>query len=439
MDNSAITPNTVHMERTVLGAMILESNALLDGVERMRAGDFALASHRRIFRTMHSMAMSGVDMNESTLIQQLSEERALEEVGGKGYLWDLTVGIPRRFSIASYAHKLRELSKIRSLALSFEEGLTKVAAGEPLDDLIAFADQRLTDIQAEQEGCDASVIAALPALIASFQGESAKAAIPTGLIELDRMTFGGLKPGQLWILGAHPGRGKSSLARQIVHDGTSAGTPCFVFSIEMTKTQWLGLDAAYRAGVDAWKVQAPELLNKAERAALVRAAEDLAQLPLFIEDAGSIHIRHLLARARAAVLRQGVKLLVIDYVGRVDSDEKDIRLRTGAVAKALAEFAKRHGIAVLLLSQLARRGDMNLRPTMQDLKESGELEAHAHVVLLAHRPQDAATAEPTGEDELIVGKNRFGKTGIVNVTYDARALRFMDRGFGAQPQRRSAA
>ena len=199
------------------------------------------------------------------------------------------------------------------------------------------------------------------------------------------------------------------------------------FTIEMSIEQWQGLDMANEAGVPAWNMFEPGLMNFSTRDRICRAAEEVRQWPMYFDDSGSIHINQLIARARLSVLKHGVRLVVVDYAQRVKGNGKEMRHQIGNVAEMLAEFAKEYKVGVVLLSQLARRGDINIRPTMQDLKESGDLEAHAHVVVLNYRPVDRDTESFLGEDELIIAKQRFGPVGKVNVKYDPNSMTFRER------------
>jgi replicative DNA helicase len=161
---------------------------------------------------------------------------------------------------------------------------------------------------------------------------------------------------------------------------------------------------------------------------LLRAAGAIAECPIYVDDRPSLKIQELLASARLYIRRHGVKLIVVDYLRLVDAPGRELRDRVGYVANALRQLAKSERIGVVLLSQLRRpEGGINARPTMLDLKESGDIEAHSHVVLLPYLPV-GDDGRPVPEDELlIIGKNRNGGVGSLPVYFDERRLQFFDR------------
>ncbi len=144
-----------------------------------------------------------------------------------------------------------------------------------------------------------------------------------------------------------------------------------------------------------------------------------------MDDAPSLSIQALTARARLYIRRHGVKLLVVDYLRLVQAPGKDLRERLGNATDALRQLAKSEKIAVVALSQLRRPESINARPSMLDLKESGDIEAHAHVVLLIYTPVESDS--PTGQDEIIIGKNRHGPMGAIEVTFSRERLKFLPR------------
>jgi replicative DNA helicase len=159
---------------------------------------------------------------------------------------------------------------------------------------------------------------------------------------------------------------------------------------------------------------------------LLKATEQLIEWPLYVDDSASLTLQELTSRARLSVRRNGVKLVVVDYLRLVRSKGRDLREKVGNVADGLRQLAKNENICVVLLSQLARPGDINERPTMLSLKESGDIEAHANIVLLLYMPVDNKN-EPTGEDEIIIGKSREGPLGAIPVWLHKSRLQFVPR------------
>lgn len=415
------------MERTVLGAMILDARALAECCDSLAGTDFVIDSHRTIFRALTQMAALHQHLDYATLCAWLEERKELSAVGGQPYLAFLTEGIPHNPDVKGYQRRLRAMAKRRALHVALTDALAHVEDSERVSVTIERLNEDLAAI--EDTGTDLIDATAAALRVAdAIRPEANVLTYSTGIRALDIRTGGGLRAGRLWVDGALPARGKSSLGRQIAARCAQAGTPTLVFSIEMTVEEWFGIDAANAAGLEAWKIQQPQYINAETRDHLHNTLAELGKWPIWFDDSGEQTIARMLSRARLAVLRHGVKVIVVDYLQRVEGGGKDdLRTRIGRVAKKLAEFAKKHKVAVLLLSQLSRPADINERPTMNKLKESGDIEAHAHVVVLNYRPVDRETEDFTGEDELIVAKNRFGKPGTVFVHYNANRMEFQER------------
>ena len=185
---------------------------------------------------------------------------------------------------------------------------------------------------------------------------------------------------------------------------------------------------AARSGFSAAQVRNPQVIRKERWTELGESAAEIAQLPILIDDRPSLKIHELLATARLYIRRNRVKLIIVDYLRLVDAPGRDLRERVGHVADSLRALAKSECVGVVLLSQLKRpEGGINCRPTMLDLKESGDIEAHSHVVLLPYLPI-ADDGKPVPEEQLlIIGKNRNGGIGSLPVYFDEKRLQFCER------------
>ena len=254
-------------------------------------------------------------------------------------------------------------------------------------------------------------------------------AIPTGIPALDEFTGGGMRLGELWVIGAAPSRGKTTLARQIVKHAVQMGLPAYVHSGEMTKESWFDVTACLLEEMPAWKIREPRLMTPCEREQLRAGLRKLSALPLSISDAGGIHLDRLIWNATREKRKRGIKVFAIDYAQIINAPGREDRQRVTAVAQRLRLFAKDEDVAVILLSQSPRpegRG-INTRPTMFSLKESGALEEAAHTVILPFRPLDLDSGVFTGKDELIIGKQRWGGIGSIPVVLNGKYLRFDER------------
>lgn len=411
-------------ESAVLGAMLSDELALHDATAALRAEDFFLDSHQRLFRCLRTMAEAGKHIDLLTATEALKATGELTAIGGEGYLCDLTDSVPRRPDITSYVSMLQDRSLARKGINACQAAQQRLlgradSATEVLDDLSR---------QLVQERPDDSrrVGDVLPRALKMLEPGS-YTRISTGVPELDEMTRGGGRTKELWIIGAQPSAGKSALCRQIERSVMRGGFGLHSHTIEVEDATWVNFHLADMASVPAWKLREPELLNVVERDAMMRAAVRLDQTPYLLDDAGSVHIETLLAKSRLSVMRHGTRVVTVDYLQMLSGSLRDRKELMGDVARRLKQFAKDNDCWVIALSQLTRQGDINIRPTVQHLKESGDLEAAADVIVLNYRPKDMETGQYTGEDELIVGKQRNGRVGAIPMFFNPQTLTFGER------------
>jgi replicative DNA helicase len=431
--SSAIAETLIdaELEGQVLGHAIDRPEHLFLLMEKGSADIFGLSTSRTIFAVMAGMAENHIPVDLVTLTDELRRRGLLSSVSG-GYQADLTTGLVRRASLDEYINRLRDLSDRRrlvsecDLAIAKANDLSKPVA-TALDELsldvyaISAADHgtRLRHVSAFSSG-------ALEELL--NPKAPCGGAFSTGIPPLDDATAGGIRPGEIWIFGALPARGKTTAARQIIATNARKGIPCLAFSAEMSAEQWLQLTWAREASVPAKTLRTPEFLNASERRTLTEVRARVDQWPMFIDDSGRISVRELIARSRTAIKRDGVKIIVVDYLRLIEGPGKELREKLAAVTNSLRELAKAENVAVLALSQLSRPrdGNVNSEPTMLSLKESGDIEAHAHTVILSHMPLDDS-GHPNGEEKLIIAKQRNGPCGPVHVRYDYKLLCFERR------------
>jgi replicative DNA helicase len=159
----------------------------------------------------------------------------------------------------------------------------------------------------------------------------------------------------------------------------------------------------------------------------MQAAMKISKWPLVLDDDSDVGIEAVIAKSRLSAMRDGTRVVGVDYIQLIRGEGRELRHQIGDIAKRLKQLAKKHDCCVIALSQLSRKGDLNARPTMQDLKESGDLEAHADVILMPYRPVDTQTGKFTEEDEILITKQRNGGIGSIQVTYNTTNLRFEER------------
>lgn len=441
-DKAGGLPASLHMEVAVLGAMMLEREASMEAFTRLVPEDFSLDSHKRIFKAILAVTDGySLGSEEDVLplvLTELQRRREIDAIGGMGYLFHLTEGVPRKLNIESYVKVIKDKAILRRLMSIFHDAQAR--AGDQSEDPViiatAITDQIATTIEdgeIKTEVFDSPTMA-MDAVDRLLTNPKMELAIPTGFKPLDDFTNGGIRLGELWVVGASPSRGKTTLARQIVKSVVRDGIPCYVHSGEMTKESWYDVTACLLVKMPSWKIREPWLLNDFEKDMLRAGLKELSSLPFHISDAGGIHIDKLIWNASRAVKQHKIQLLVVDYAQIINANGKDERQKVTSVAQKLRVFAKDNNVATMLLSQSPRPEGRNInsRPNMFSLKESGALEEAAHTVILPFRQVDPETNSFTGEDELVIGKNRWGPIGSVPCRLDGKHLSFVERSLDVQ-------
>lgn len=426
----------IDAERTVLGCAMLNPTALYRILPLLAAENFSLDSHRRIYHTIAELAEAGKPVDTLTVTDALTAKRQLESVGGVAYLVNLdeqvTSDLASVLNVEHYAEKILDKSRRRQ-ARAAAQCLLNAAddISVPTDACIEQIQESLLSIEAaSSRTATRHVKEFMPEVLRELEAQAANQGLvgmSTGLHSLDLAT-GGIRLGELWTVGALPGKGKTALGVQIVLTNGAAGVPTLAFSLEMQDLEMGKRFLAAKSAVPAIQIRNPQTIRQDRWLELLEAAAELVNCPIYVDARGSIKIHELLASARLYVRRHGVKLIVVDYLRLVDAPGRDLRDRVGCVANALRQLAKGERIGVVLLSQLRRpEGGINARPSMLDLKESGDIEAHSHVVLLPYLPV-AEDGKPIPDEELlIIGKNRNGGVGSLPVYFDEKRLQFLDR------------
>jgi replicative DNA helicase len=419
-------PASVGAERSILGAILLDGRAFNEAAECLTVGDFFLDSHRRIYRAMQRLTEAAHPVDIVTLTEELDRHRELEPIGGPGYIASLVDGLPERPSIRHYVEIVKEKARLRGLVSASQVAIARALDSDTSTEIAGGLLETILNVEAQaKENHALTGRDFMPQVLQELEAQAQAGGLvglPTGLDSLDMLT-GGLRKGELVVIGALPGAGKTALAGQIIAENAESGNGVGVFSLEMSRWDLGRRFLSAVTSVSAGKIRKPQYIGKADWPALARGAAEIAEWPVWIDDSGAVSIAELLARARLFIHRMKVKLIVVDYLQLVRADARDVRERVSRVADALRQLAKAEQIPVVLLSQLRRPQNVNDPPTIVDLKESGDIEAHAHVVLLIHAPV-AADGKSMGEDVIIVAKNRNGTRGPVPVTFSPHKLRF---------------
>lgn len=450
-----VPPNNLDAEGAVLCA-ILEQPAALDVCAEILSGPEDFYSHANgwVYRAACETAASGVRVDVITVCNWLRDREELERVGGRAYVQSLMDETPYVANVAEHATIVAELAKVRRLIAGCQriaaEGYGDIGS---VPDFLAAADEAVHAIASSRDRTRAERLGVV--LTESFKrlesGDDADRGLPTGLIDLDRIA-GRMKPGQLIVIGALSSVGKSSLALNIaVHVACIGRTPAepapavLAFSLEMTKEELAERALFCAARVDSWKINAKKSITDDDWDALTAAAAAISPATLWIDDRQGVSpadIRASARRLQAEAQKRGdakLAMLVVDYVqlvnGRVGLAKNASREQeVSAVGLALKNLAKELGVPVVALAQLNddinKRPESERKPRMGDLRESKALAQHADKVILIHNPaavkrsQELRDGHARNDDvpppevvELVVGKNRGGRTGSVRALF----------------------
>ena len=427
-------PHNLEAERAVLGAILLNAEAIHQAVEFIRDTDFFRDAHRRIFGKMLNLVERGQAIDFITVKDELGRTGDLDHVGGPAYIASLVDGLPHGVNVGDYARIVKQKSTLRSLIQSANRVLSSAYHAE--EDAEVIIDEAEREIFAIAEGSIHGGFVSMRDLAnASFamveQAHARKqliTGVPTGFIELDEM-MAGLQPSDLIIVAGRPSMGKTSLVLNVAqHVGTKTDMTVGFFSLEMSKEQLFLRMLTSEAGIDSHRLRTG-FLGERDFPKLTTALETLGRARIFIDDTASIGVLEMRAKARRLKAEHGLDLIIIDYIqlmqGRGRFENRVTEL--ASISRGLKGLAKELHVPVVVLSQLSRAPEQrpSKRPLLSDLRESGALEQDADVVIMIYREDMyEATEENQGIAELIMAKQRNGPTGSVRLAFIREFTRF---------------
>lgn len=436
-------PNSSEAERAILGAILLDNGLISQAIEQLKAEDFYVPSHRRIFVAMVALFERGGEINPILIGEELKKENSLESVGGISFITNLTYGLPHSTNILHYAKVVRGKSMLRQLIKTSNKITQEALAEEDEPELILDHAEhsifQLADDRVRQGFVHVKPIA--EALLEKVQEMEGRAAVLTGLTtgfaDLDKMTSG-LQPADLIILAARPSMGKTSFALMLaenaaIHTGAVIG----VFSLEMSKESLVMRMLCSQGNIDAQRFR-NGFLSRLEWAQIAKSLGVLADTKIFLDDTPGITVLEMRAKCRRLVAEQKrLDLIVVDYLQLMSGSSKRTESRqqeVSQISRELKGLAKELNVPLLALSQLSRAPESRSdhRPQLADLRESGALEQDADLVAFIFREEQYKTPEEREampEDrkniaEIIIAKQRNGPTGTVDLRFTPSSMRF---------------
>ena len=468
-DGSGEPPHSIEAEQQLLGA-ILTNNDVYDRVSSiLKPEHFYEPVHGRIYETAAARIAKNALASPVTLKAFLEDDPGLQELGGPAYLVRIAGAAIGAYAARDYAQMIRDFATRRALIEVGQEIAAKAGRvdvdSEPSQQIVE-AEQRLyalAETGTQERGFQSflkALTGAVDTAAAAYAREGALSGIPTGLVDLDRK-LGGLHPSDLLILAGRPSMGKTSLATNIAFniaraykkgtkpDGTEGaieGGVVGFFSLEMSAEQLAARILSEAAEVPSEQIRRGDM-TEAEFRRFVDAAKELQTCPLFIDDTPALPISQLAARARRLKRSEGLDVLIVDYLQLVrPASAKDSRVNeVSEITQGLKAIAKELDIPVIALSQLSRQVEAreDKRPQLSDLRESGSIEQDADVVMFVFREEYYKEREKPGDHELekmaawqeemerlhgkaevIIGKQRHGPIGTVELAFEGRFTRF---------------
>jgi replicative DNA helicase len=433
-----IPPNNLDAERAVLGACLIEHDALMLVVETLRREDFYEPRHGTVFDVMFEMARRDRAVDALTFQEELSRRGLLENMGGAPFITMLVDSVTTTANIEHHCAIVRDKSVHRAL-IKVGSDIARLGFSEETEsvDALASAEQQVFEIARDTASqirkIESVVVATFDQIERSITDGASGSGIASGFTDFDRLT-GGFQPGSLNIIAARPSMGKTAFALNIaeyaaIHDDVSV----LIFSLEMSAEQLAGRLLSSVARVNLRELQQSNDVRRDQWNALTDAVARLSKSSIYIDDSSMLSTLELRSRCRRFFARQreGKSLVIVDYLQLMANSRRseNRQQEVSDISRAMKGLAREFSVPLIALSQLSRdvekRGS-DKRPMLSDLRDSGAIEQDADLVAFLYRPayyqQDRESTDPTAE--VAVAKHRNGPTGKADLVFYREFSRF---------------
>ena len=433
-----LPPQSLEAEKSLLGCLMLDKDAILKVADFLRVKDFYKKTHQQIYQVMIELFERGEPIDLLSVANRLQEKELLEEIGGNAYLTELINSVPTSAHTVNYARIIQRKRILRDLIeASHDIAVLGHNESEDIDVILDKAEQRIFSIA--QKGLTQRFVPVKATLEEAFERidklskqKGLPRGLPTGFPALDNI-LAGLQKSDLILLASRPAMGKSSLALNIAsHIAIEKKVPVGIFSLEMSIDQVIDRLIAAQAGVDLWRLRTGRLSDKTDDNDFTRIQQALgmlAEAPLFIDDSPSPTVLQMRAMARRLQAEHGLGLVIIDYLQLVqprNPSDSTVRQVT-EISRSLKALARELNVPILALSQLSRAVEQRSPqiPRLADLRESGSLEQDSDVVLFIYR-EDRYNPDTQRKNiaDIIVAKHRNGPVGKVELYFDESRVTF---------------
>ena len=430
-----VPPQNIAAESSLIGALLLDKEAIIKIADIVAADDFYVDKNRVIFEAILTLYEKREPIDLVTLSNRLEQVGELDKIGGAAYLTDLVNSVPSAAHVAEYARIVAQKATMRRL-ISAANSIGSLAYDEekPLDNLLDSAEQTLFEVS--QKHLKQNFTPIKEVLTESFdrldslhKDKKKVRGVPTGFRNLDNL-LAGLQKSDLIILAARPSMGKTSLALNIAQNvAVKEGIPVGIFSLEMSKEQLIDRLLAGEAGIDSWKLRTGNLEDR-DFDKLNRAMGVLSEAPIYIDDSAVTNVMEMRTKARRLQSEHDLGLVVIDYLqlmsGRAGGSDNRVQ-EISEISRGLKGLARELNVPVIALSQLSRNVENRSPqiPQLADLRESGSIEQDADVVMFIYR-EDYYNKETdrVGIADVLIKKHRNGPVGEVEMSFNAEQMLF---------------
>ncbi|HYC50962.1 MAG TPA: replicative DNA helicase [Gemmatimonadaceae bacterium] len=433
-------PYSEDAEQAVLSAMLMDQDAIVRAAELVDDSMFYAERHRRIFRAMVAITERGSVVDPLTLSEELGRKGELDAAGGKDYIGYLVDAVPTAANVEYHAEIVREKAVLRQLIQVSTQIVHDAFSGmSTAGELLDLAEQRIFHVSQQRKPDGFTRIKELlwptmERIEALQRGGKTITGVASGFNDLDEMTSG-FQPSDLVIVAARPSMGKTAFCLNIAqHAAIDEQRRVAFFSLEMSKESLVQRMLTSEARVDSQRLRRG-LLRDDEFPMLARAAGILSSAPIWIDDTPGITLLEMRSKARRLKADNGLDMVIVDYLQLMQgpSNSESRQQEVSQISRGLKALAKELNIPVIALSQLSRAPEQRTgdhRPQLSDLRESGAIEQDADLIMFLFRQEmyDGATDKDgnsiEGKAELIVGKQRNGPTGTVNLHFYKQYTRF---------------
>lgn len=424
-----LPPQNIEAEQSVLGAILIENEAIHRITEILSPDDFYREAHRKLYNALLGLSERDEPADLITLTNELRKNDQLDSVGGASYVTSLIDSVVTAANVEYYARIVKEKAVLRKLIETSTQIITRSYEDQgDVDELLDESERVIFQITENRVKPSFYPIrdivkSSFRTIEKLYERKELVTGVPSGFKELDKMTAG-FQASDLIIVAGRPGMGKTAFCLNLAqYAAIEKGIPVAIFSLEMSKEQLVIRMLCCEAQVEGTRLRTG-FLTESDWPRLTLAAGNLSDAPIFIDDSASMTVLEMRGKARRLNADHGLGMVVIDYLqlmkgrGRVENRQQEI----SEISRSLKALAKELNVPVIAVSQLSRKTEerQGMRPQLSDLRESGAIEQDADLILFIYRDEVYNRSEDNpnrGKAEVIIGKQRNGPTGKIDLAY----------------------